>query len=89
MTRVVVTDNGQTSVVTAYTEGPQGQPGPAGPAGPQGPPGVGSVSNLGDLVDVNTTGKVNKSLLYYDTNSGKFKADAVWTTDTIVDGANF
>lgn len=70
----------RTDVVTVFTEGPQGPPGP---------PGIGSVSNLDDLADVTTVSKVDKSLLYYDSASGQFKADATWTTTTIVDGANF
>lgn len=78
---VTVTENGSstvvtvpsTSTVTAITQGPQGPQGPAGPAG---------------LV-VDETAKVNKSLVYYDAASNTFKADTVWTTDTLVDGANF
>lgn len=91
----IISSDCRTDVVTVFTEGPQGPPGaagaagPAGPTGPQGPAGIGSVSNLGDLADVNTDSKVNKSLLYYDSGSGQFKADAVWTTATIVDGSNF
>lgn len=48
--------------------------------GPQGPPG-----NFA----LNDTAKVDKSLIYYDQASGSFKADNIWTADTIVDGANF
>ena len=78
---IVVTENSSTTVVTvpstsiveAVTAGPQGPPGPPGPSG---------------LV-VNDAAKVNKSVVYYDATSATFKADAVWTTDTIVDGANF
>jgi hypothetical protein len=33
--------------------------------------------------------KVDKSVVYYDASTSSFKADATWTTDTIVDGANF
>ena len=103
MTQVVVDETKNTIVVqetdavvvTAITAGPQGPPGVAGaagvagPAGPQGPAGIGSVSNIGDLADVNTTGKAANSLLYYDSGSGKFRADDTWTTSTIVDGLNF
>lgn len=81
---VVVTESGtttvvtvpETSVVTALTAGPQGPQGPQGPVGPGG-------------IVVNDTAKVNKSIVYYDAPSSSFKADATWTTDTIVDGANF
>ena len=47
-------------------------------AGPQGP-GI----NLDD------SAKINKSIVYYDSTSAKFKADTVWTTDTLTDGGNF
>lgn len=63
----------ETSVVTAVAVGPQG------PIGPQGASGL--------IVD--TTAKVNKSVVYYDAHTSSFKADATWTTTTIVDGANF
>ena len=78
---VVATENGsstvvtvpQTSVITATTVGPQGPIGPTGPSG---------------LV-VDDAAKVDKSVVYYDAASASFKADAVWTTATLVDGANF
>jgi hypothetical protein len=63
----------QTTTVTAVTEGPQGPIGPAGPSG---------------LV-VDTTAKVDKSLVYYDAGAATFKADAVWTVPTLSDGGNF
>lgn len=52
--------------------------GPQGAAGPQGP---------GILVD--DSAKVDKSIVYYDSASGEYKADATWTTDTLVLGGNF
>lgn len=60
-------------------------PGPQGPAGTGG----GGVLTLNDLADVETDAKVNKSLLYYDSSTGQFKADAVWTTSEITDGGHF
>lgn len=86
---IVVTENKtstvvtvpQTSVVSAVVQGPQGPP------GPQGLPGV--LNSIGEIPDVNTTAKVNKSLLYYDAPSGKFRADATITTTTITDGGSF
>ena len=51
-----------------------------GPQGPQGP--------KGDFV-VNDAAKIDKSIVYYDAATASFKADATWTTSTIVDGANF
>ena len=47
--------------------------------GPQGAAGI----NLDD------SAKINKSIVYYDSTSAKFKADTVWTTDTLTDGGNF
>lgn len=48
-------------------------------AGPQGAVGL----------DLDETAKVDGSLVYYDASAQSFKADGVWTTETIVDGANF
>lgn len=33
--------------------------------------------------------KVNKSIIYYDSTAGTYKADSTWTTNTITDGGNF
>lgn len=62
-----------TTTVEALTAGPQGPIGPPGPSG---------------LV-VDTTAKVNQSVVYYDGGTSTFKADGVWTTDTLSDGGNF
>lgn len=78
---VTVTDNGNTTVVqttstvavSTVTAGPQGPPGPVGP------PSL--------LLD--DSAKVNKSVVYYDAAASSYKADATWTIDTLVDGANF
>lgn len=48
-----------------------------------------SITVLNDLVDVDTTAKVNRSVLYYDSASGTFKADGVWTIPEITEGGNF
>ena len=48
-------------------------------AGPQGAKGL-------DLVD---SAKVDKSVVYYDSASGKYKADDTWTIKTIVKGGDF
>lgn len=53
----------------------------AGPQGPQGPAGSGFT--------LDQTAKVDKSILYYDSASGEYKADAIWTIETIVLGGNF
>ena len=50
-------------------------------AGPQG------ASGLGTTVD--DSSKIDKSVVYYDSASGKFKADDTWTINTIVLGGNF
>jgi hypothetical protein len=78
---LVVTENGsstvvtvpQTSTVTAITQGPQG---------PKGDPGD-------DGIVVNSTAKVNGSVVYYDGSTGQFKADSAWTVLTLTDGGNF
>lgn len=78
---VTVTENGSSTVVqnpvtttvTATTAGPQGPKGDVGPGG---------------LV-VDQTAKVDKSVVYYDSASGEFKADDTWTISTIVKGGNF
>lgn len=47
--------------------------------GPQGAKGL----------DLDDTAKVNGSVIYYDSSSAKFKADATTTKLTLVDGGNF
>ena len=53
----------------------------AGPQGPQGLPGAG--------FDFDGSAKIDKSVVYYDSPSAQFKADATQTTLTLVDGGNF
>ena len=53
----------------------------AGPQGPQGPAGSGFT--------LDQAAKVDKSVIYYDSASGEFKADDTWTINTIVLGGNF
>jgi len=77
---VTVTENGsstvvQTPVTTTVTATT------AGPQGPQGPAGSGFT--------LNQTAKVDKSVIYYDSASGEYRADATWTINTIVLGGNF
>ena len=48
----------------------------SGPAGPKG-------------LDLDETAKVDGSVVYYDSTSAKFKADATTTKLTLVDGGNF
>ena len=47
-----------------------------GPAGPKG-------------IELDETSKVNGSVVYYDSSSAKFKADATTTKLTLVNGGNF
>tara|TARA_R110002012_G_scaffold232426_1_gene405206 strand:- start:695 stop:967 length:273 start_codon:yes stop_codon:yes gene_type:complete len=68
-----VVESPVTSVVTASTAGPQGAQGPAGVPG----------------IVLDTSAKVNKSVIYYDASGSTFRADANWTTDTLTDGGNF
>tara|TARA_B100001287_G_C22559202_1_gene470611 strand:- start:323 stop:541 length:219 start_codon:yes stop_codon:yes gene_type:complete len=49
--------------------------------GPQGPAGSG--------LDLDSTNKVDGSIIYYDSTSAKFKADATTTKLTLVNGGNF
>jgi len=67
-----VTVNGETSVVTVATQGPQGATGAAGSG-----------------FDLDSTNKVDGSVIYYDSTSAKFKADATTTKLTLVNGGNF
>ena len=63
-------------VTTIVAQGPQGPPGPPG-------------GQVGSGLIVDDSAKVDKSVVYYDAPSASYKADATWTTSTIVDGANF
>ena len=51
--------------------------------GPQGP----ELSSSG--IGLTDTNRVNKSIIYYDSASGSYKADSTWTTSTLTDGGNF
>lgn len=74
---VTVTENGLSTVV----ETPVTTTVTATTAGPQGPSGLGTT--------INDAAKVDKSVVYYDSASGQFKADDTWTINTIVLGGNF
>lgn len=63
----VTVNEGDSTVVTVATRGPQGPKG----------------------IDLDETSKVNGSVVYYDSTSAKFKADATTTKLTLVDGGNF
>jgi|TARA_Y100000289_G_C3921771_1_gene150833 hypothetical protein len=49
-------------------------------AGPQGPP--------GDF-DLVQSSKVDKSVIYYDQSADTFRADNVYTAETLTDGGSF
>jgi hypothetical protein len=77
MTQVNVTT--QKNTVTVNTSG-QLTTVTATTAGPQGPPG-----DFG----LNQSSKVDKSVIYYDQSADTFKADAVYTAETLTDGGSF
>ena len=77
---VTVTENGSSTVV----QNPVTTTVTATTAGPQGPKG-----DAGSGFTLDQTAKVDKSVVYYDSASGEYKADATWTIDTIVLGGNF
>ena len=63
----VTVNEGDTTVVTVATQGPQG------PVG----------------VNIDDSNKADGSVIYYDSSSATFKADATTTKLTLVDGGNF
>jgi len=44
---------------------------------------------LESIEDMDTSDKVDKSVVYYDGNSGSYKADSLYTVTTLTDGGNF
>ncbi|WP_291812526.1 hypothetical protein [Limnobacter sp.] len=86
MTTVNVTTNQNTVTVTqdgssTVVENPVTTTVTATTAGPQGPPGL--------SLTVNTAAKVDKSVVYYDSSTDQFRADATITQTTLTDGGNF
>tara|TARA_S200002703_G_C3721198_1_gene221574 strand:- start:297 stop:539 length:243 start_codon:yes stop_codon:yes gene_type:complete len=55
----------------------------ASTVGPQGPRGA------ADDFELEQSSKVDKSVIYYDQTAATFKADAVYTADTLTDGGSF
>ncbi len=53
-------------------------------AGPQGAKG-----DAGSGFALDSSAKVDKSVIYYDSAAESFKADATWTTKTLVFGGDF
>ena len=86
MTTVNVTNQLNTVTVkdesgTTIVQSPVSTVVTASTIGPQGAAGTGFV--------VDTTAKVDKSVVYYSSALGHFVADDTWTTDTLVLGGNF
>ncbi len=52
--------------------------------GPQGPQG-----DAGSNFQLTDTDKVDKSIIYYDSSAGVYKADDTWTVSTLVFGGDF
>tara|TARA_R100000030_G_scaffold30424_2_gene22356 strand:- start:346 stop:579 length:234 start_codon:yes stop_codon:yes gene_type:complete len=77
MTAVNVTTNGQTTVVENTTTNTVS----ITTAGPQGPAAAGFVFD--------GSGKVNDSIVYFDSAAGEFKADNTTTKLSLVEGGNF
>jgi hypothetical protein len=77
---VTVTENGSSTVV----QNPVTTVVTATTTGPQGPQG-----DAGSGFTLDQTAKVDKSVIYYDSASGEYKADDTWTINTIVLGGNF
>ena len=63
----VTVNEGDSTIVTVTTVGPQGPKG----------------------LDLDESAKVNGSVVYYDSTSATFKADATTTKLTLVDGGNY
>ena len=63
----VTVNEGDSTIVTVTTVGPQGPKG----------------------LDLDESAKVNGSVIYYDSTSATFKADATTTKLTLVDGGNY
>lgn len=78
--KVTVTEDGSSTVVKT----PVTTTVTATTAGPQGPKG-----DAGSGFSLNQAAKVDKSVIYYDSASGEYKADATWTISTIVKGGDF
>ena len=68
-----------TAGVTTVVQVPKTSTVTATTAGPQGPA----------VFDFDGTAKVDKSVIYYDSASGEFRADDTWTISTIVKGGDF
>ena len=75
-TITTVTKEAENTITTIVAQGPQGPPGPPG-------------AQAGSGLTVDDAAKIDKSVVYYDAATASYKANAIWTISTIVDGANF
>ena len=58
--------------------------------GPQGIQGIpGTVSSLTSVPDLDAGARIDKSLLYYDAATARFRLDTTITATTITDGGNY
>jgi hypothetical protein len=71
--KTTVVQDTTTNVVSVITAGPQGPKGDPGQSG----------------IVVDSTAKVDGSVVYYDGGASQFKADSTWTVLTLTDGGNF
>jgi len=71
---IITVQEGDATIVKVATQGPQGATGATGPSGG---------------ITVSDSAKVDKSVIYYDSSSGQYKADSTWTTSTLVFGGSF
>jgi hypothetical protein len=55
----------------------------------EGPQGPAAFASLSELDDVNVTGRVDKSVLYYDSATSEWKGDDINTVITLTDGGAF
>lgn len=74
-TATVIVESSTSSTVEVITAGPQGPTAP--------------VATFGDIPDVDVTGAVDKSVLYYDAASATWKGNDINTVITITDGGGF
>ena len=53
--------------------------------GPQGP----AATSLTSIPDLDASDRINKSLLYYDATTARFRVDSTITATTLTDGGNY
>ena len=81
MTSVNITTTRNTVTVTTSGTTNTVEVATQGPQGPQG--------DAGSNFQLTDTDKVDKSIIYYDSSAGVYKADDTWTVSTLVFGGSF